>query len=231
MIEALLSSTTLVAISEMGDKTQLLALVLAARFRQPWPIIAGIFVATIFNHAAAGWVGNVLAGWLDPAWLQWGLATSLLLMAGWMLIPDKVDEAALPQAGKHGVFWTTTVAFFIAELGDKTQIATVLLAAKYAAWETWGLVAVVMGTTLGMLLANVPVVLIGQKAAKKLPLRLIHGLAAGLFLILAILTLLAPRSHFQLAPPSHAATPAVLQQGAMAQASVSACQLERQLYV
>lgn len=196
MFEAFLSSVTLVAISEIGDKTQLLALVLAARFRRPWPICLGILVATVFNHAAAGWVGQLLASWLRPEWLQWGLAASLFAMAGWMLIPDKIDENELPKENSHhSIFWTTCVAFFIAELGDKTQIATVLLAAKYAVVDL-GLVSVVLGTTAGMLLANVPVVWFGGKLAQKIPLRLVHMLSAGLFVVLGVATLLSDSQHF-----------------------------------
>ena len=183
-MEALLVSTGVVALGEMGDKTQLLAMLLAARFRKPWPIIAGILVATLANHAAAGALGGWVATALGPDVLRWVIGLSFLAMAGWMLIPDKIDDDA--AAGKHsfGVFGTTVVAFFLAEMGDKTQIATVALAARYT-----DVVAVVLGTTFGMMLANVPAVFLGDKIAKKVSMKLVHSIAAVIFAILGVLTL------------------------------------------
>ncbi len=150
-MESFLVSTGIVTLAEMGDKTQLLALLLAARFRQPWPIVAGIFVATVANHALAGAVGAWVTTMLGPDALRWVLGGSFIAMALWMLIPDKLEDDAQPVTGRFGVFGTTVVAFFLAEMGDKTQVATVMLAAQYPS-----LVAVVIGTTLGMMLANAP---------------------------------------------------------------------------
>jgi Ca2+/H+ antiporter, TMEM165/GDT1 family len=185
ILEALIVSTGVVALAEIGDKTQLLALLLAARFRRPLPIIAGILVATLLNHALAAAVGTWITSLLAPETLRWALGLSFIAMAIWTLIPDKVDDAAPEQAPRWGVFGTTVVAFFLLEMGDKTQIATVMLAAKYAA-----LTAVVIGTTLGMMLANVPAVLLGEVAARKLPMRLVHSIAAAIFLIIGVLVLL-----------------------------------------
>jgi len=185
ILEALLVSTGVVALAEIGDKTQLLALLLAARFRRPVPIIAGIFVATLLNHAFAAAVGNWITSLLEPEALRWALGLSFIAMAFWTLIPDEVDDDAPAQAPRWGVFGTTVVAFFLLEMGDKTQIATVMLAAKYAA-----LPAVVIGTTLGMMIANVPAVLLGEVAARKLPLRLVHSVAAAIFLTIGVLVLL-----------------------------------------
>ncbi|WP_374562251.1 TMEM165/GDT1 family protein [Ideonella sp.] len=182
-MQAFLISTGVVALGEMGDKTQLLALLLAARFKRPWPIVAGILVATLANHAAAGWLGAGIAGWLGPQWLRWIIGLSFLAMAGWMMVPDKADDAP-HAAGRFGVFGTTVLAFFLAEMGDKTQIATVALAARYSE-----LAAVVAGTTLGMMLANVPAVLLGDKVARKVPMRLVHGVSALIFAVLGGLTL------------------------------------------
>ncbi len=173
-------STGTVALAEIGDKTQLLALLLAARFRKPWPIVAGILVATLLNHALAGWLGSLVAQWLRPEVLRWIVMASFLAVALWTLKPDKLDddEGSLPA---RGAFIATTVAFFIAEIGDKTQVATVLLAAKYQPlWE------VVVGTTVGMLLANVPVVLLGSRFADRLPLKTARYIAAAVFLGLAL---------------------------------------------
>ena len=173
-------STGTVALAEIGDKTQLLALLLAARFRKPLPIIAGILVATLLNHALAGWFGTLVAQWLTPDVLRWVVAISFLAVAIWTLKPDKLDEGeeSLPA---RGAFVATTFAFFLAEIGDKTQVATVLLAAKYSPlWE------VVVGTTVGMLLATVPVVLLGSKLADRLPLKAARYTAAVVFLVLAI---------------------------------------------
>jgi putative Ca2+/H+ antiporter (TMEM165/GDT1 family) len=181
----LLVSTGVVALAEIGDKTQLLALLLAARFRRPLPIIAGIFVATLLNHALAGAVGAWITSLLPANALRWALGVSFIAMAAWTLIPDKVDAAPSEQAPRWGVFGTTAVAFFLLEMGDKTQIATVMLAAKYSS-----LVSVVLGTTLGMMLANVPAVLLGEAAARKLPMRLVHGVAAAIFFVIGMLVLL-----------------------------------------
>ena len=183
-MEAFLISSGIVALAEMGDKTQLLALVLAARFRNPVPIILGIFVATIFNHAFAGAIGHAVTQFLGPEWLRWILGISFLLMAGWILIPDEIDDEETKVTGRYGVFGATLIAFFLAEMGDKTQIATVALAAHYSAFYS-----VVAGTTVGMLIANVPAVFLGDKMARKVPLKLVHGIAAALFAVLGLLTL------------------------------------------
>jgi len=184
-LEAFLVSTGIVALGEMGDKTQLLAIVLAAAFRKPVPIILGILVATVANHAAAGAVGGWVAQALGPDILRWVIGVSFLAMAGWMLIPDKIDDDAASGKQRFGVFGTTVVAFFLAEMGDKTQIATVALAARYS-----DIVPVVLGTTFGMMLANVPAVFLGDKIAKKVSMKLVHGIAAAIFAVLGVLTLL-----------------------------------------
>lgn len=178
-LAAALLSTGTVAVAEIGDKTQLLALLLAARFRRPWPIIAGILVATLLNHALAAWMGALVADWLRPEVLRWVVAASFLAVALWTLKPDTLDEdeAGLPA---RGAFIATTIAFFVAEIGDKTQVATVLLAARYEPlWE------VIAGTTAGMLLANVPVVLLGSRFADRLPLKAARYVAAAVFAALA----------------------------------------------
>ena len=182
-MEAFLVSTGIVALAEIGDKTQLLAFVLAAKFRRPLPIIAAIFVATIANHAFAAAIGTWITSLLGPNVLRWVLGASFIAMAAWTLVPDKIDDD-IPLA-KYGVFLTTLIAFFIAEMGDKTQVATVALAARYHS-----LVAVVCGTTLGMMLANVPAVYLGDKIANKVPLTLVHGVAALIFAALGVATLL-----------------------------------------
>ncbi|MCU0773259.1 MAG: TMEM165/GDT1 family protein [Ideonella sp.] len=183
--EAFAVSTGAVALGEIGDKTQLLALLLAAKFRRPVPIILGILVATLANHAAAGAVGNWVAQWIDPVWLRWALGLSFLAVAAWMLVPDKADDTTEGHATRLGVFGITLVAFFLAEMGDKTQIATVMLAAKYQA-----LVAVTAGTTLGMMLVNVPAVLLGDRVRRWVPPELMHRIAAAVFAVLGILVLL-----------------------------------------
>lgn len=183
-MEALLVSTGVVALGEMGDKTQLLALLLAARFRRPVPIVLGILVATLVNHACAAALGGWIAQALGPTWLRWVIGVSFLAMAAWMMVPDRLDDDAPSSAPRLGVFGTTVIAFFLAEMGDKTQIATVALAARYT--ELW---AVVTGTTLGMMLANVPAVLLGDGVAKRVPMRAVHGIAALVFAVLGVLTL------------------------------------------
>ena len=183
-MEAFLVSTSIVALAEMGDKTQLLALLLAARFRKPWPIIGGILVATLLNHALAGAAGAWVTTWLGPLTLRWVLGLSFMAMALWMLVPDKLDDDEVATAPRWGVFGTTLVAFFLAEMGDKTQIATVMLAAQYHAW-LW----VVLGTTLGMMLANAPVVWLGERITRRVPLRTVHAVSAAIFLVLGVLTL------------------------------------------
>jgi len=185
-MEAFLVATGVVALAEMGDKTQLLSLVLAARFRKPWPIVLGIFAATVLNHALAGAVGNWVTHFLGPDVLRWILGGSFIAMALWMLIPDKLDDDDVPKTSHFGVFGTTLVAFFLAEMGDKTQIATVMLAARYVDAYVW----VVLGTTLGMMLANVPAVLFGDRLARRLSLAWVHGIAAAVFATLGMLTLL-----------------------------------------
>lgn len=181
MLESLLVPTGIVAIAEIGDKTQLLALILAARFRKPWPIIAGIVAATLANHAAAGAVGAWFSTFFSDAVLHWVLAASFTATALWTLVPDKIDDDEANTAKQFGPFLTTLIAFFLAEIGDKTQVATVMLAAQYP-----HLLLVILGTTLGMLLANVPVVLAGNFAADKLPLTLIRRIAAAAFFVLAV---------------------------------------------
>jgi len=174
---ALISAGT-VALAEIGDKTQLLALLLAARLRKPLAIILGILIATLLNHALAGWLGTLVAHWLTPEVLRWTIAGSFFAIALWSLKPDTLDEES--PASTHGALVTTIIAFFLAEIGDKTQVATVLLAAKYS--PLW---PVVVGTTVGMLLANVPVVLLGSRFADRLPLRAARIAAALLFLGMA----------------------------------------------
>lgn len=183
-MQAFLVSTGIVALAEMGDKTQLLSLLLATRFRRPWPIIAGIFVATVVNHALAGALGAWVTSFLGPQVLRWVLGASFIAMAIWMLIPDKLDEGDADAAPKYGVFLTTVVAFFLAEMGDKTQVATVMLAARFDAWAS-----VVAGTTLGMMLANAPVVWLGDRIVRKVPIRLVHIVGALVFLVLGVLAL------------------------------------------
>jgi len=188
-MEAFLVSTSIVALAEIGDKTQLLSLVLAARFRKPWPIVLGIFVATLVNHALAGAAGAWVTTVLGPQVLRWVLGLSFIAMALWMLIPDKLDDDGDASAPRFGVFGTTVLAFFLAEMGDKTQVATVMLAAQYSAW-LW----VVVGTTLGMMLANAPVVWLGDRLVKRLPIRAVHLVSALIFLALGLLVLFAPQA-------------------------------------
>jgi putative Ca2+/H+ antiporter (TMEM165/GDT1 family) len=185
-MEAFLVSTGVVTLGEMGDKTQLLAFLLAAKFKRPLPIVLGILAATLFNHTAAGALGAWIAQALGPDILRWVIGLGFVAMAGWMLIPDKADEDAAGEGiNRFGVFGTTLVTFFLAEMGDKTQIATVALAARYDA-----LVPVVAGTTLGMMLADVPAVFLGDTVAKKVNMRLVHSISAAIFAVLGVLTLL-----------------------------------------
>lgn len=186
-VEAFFISTAIVALAEMGDKTQLLSLVLAARYQKPWPIVWGILVATLVNHALAGALGAWVVQWLGPELLRWGLGLAFIAMALWMLVPDKLDDDDTASAPRWGVFATTVVAFFLAEMGDKTQIATVMLAAQYQSW-LW----VVLGTTLGMMLANAPVVWLGERITRRVPLRVVHGVSAVLFVVLGLLAIFAP---------------------------------------
>ena len=183
-MDAFLVSTGIVGLAEIGDKTQLLAFLLAARFRRPLPIVLGIFVATVANHAFAAAVGALASELLGPGVMRWVLGLSFLAMAAWTMIPDEID-AEEAQLAKYGVFLTTLIAFFIAEMGDKTQVATVALAARYES-----MAAIVAGTTFGMMLANVPAVYFGERIAHRVPLKLVHGIAALIFAVLGIATLL-----------------------------------------
>jgi Ca2+/H+ antiporter, TMEM165/GDT1 family len=182
-MEALLISTGIVALAEIGDKTQLLAFILAAKFRKPIPIVLGILVATLANHALAGALGAWITSLASPLTMRWILGVSFIAMGLWTLIPDKFDEGDAKLA-RYGVFSTTLVAFFLAEMGDKTQFTTVALAARYDA-----LIMVVAGTTLGMLLANIPAVLLGDRIADRMPTRLVHAIAALVFVLLGLATL------------------------------------------
>ena len=188
MLEALLVSALVVAVGELGDKTQLLTLVLAARYRKPWPIIAGILVATLANHTVAAALGQWVRDAVAPDILRWGLALSFFAVAAWALKPDQFDEADAPPASDRNVFVVTVVAFFLAEIGDKTQIATAMLAAKFD-----HLFAVVAGTTLGMLLVDAPTAFLGDAAAKRIPFRAVRIAAAVLFAGLGVWVLVAPR--------------------------------------
>jgi putative Ca2+/H+ antiporter (TMEM165/GDT1 family) len=189
-MEAFLISTGIVALAEIGDKTQLLAFLLAARFRRPLPIIAGILVATVANHAFAAAVGALVSQLLGPVVMRWVLGLSFLAMAAWIMVPDEIDEEE-SQLARFGVFMTTLIAFFLAEMGDKTQVATVALAARFPS-----MLAVVAGTTFGMMLANVPAVYFGERIANKVPLKLVHGLAALIFALLGAATLLGAGAGF-----------------------------------
>lgn len=180
-MEAFLISTGVVALAEIGDKTQLLALLLAARFKKPYTIILAILIATLFNHALAGLLGTWLTALLAPDVLRWVLGASFILMAGWIMIPDQLEADEAMQTTHLGVFATTLLVFFLAEMGDKTQIATVALAAQYQSF-LW----VVLGTTMGMMIANIPVVLLGERVAKRIPIKLVHSVAALIFLALGV---------------------------------------------
>ena len=183
-MEAFLVSTGIVALAEMGDKTQLLSLVLAARFRKPWPIVWGILVATLINHGLAGAVGSWVTTQLGPEALRWVLGGSFLAMAIWILVPDKLDNGDEDAQPRFGIFATTGAAFFIAEMGDKTQVATVMLAAQFNSWF-W----VVAGTTLGMMLANAPVVWLGDAITRRISLKWVHRISAVVFAVLGGLAL------------------------------------------
>ncbi|MEX3947156.1 TMEM165/GDT1 family protein [Paraburkholderia sp. EG287B] len=186
MNQAFLVSAGAVALAEIGDKTQLLSLVLAARYRRPLPIILGVLVATLVNHSGAGALGTWLGAFVTPGVMRWALAASFVAMGLWILVPDKLDEGeANVNRSQLGVFGATVVTFFLAEMGDKTQIATVALAARFH--DFFGVVA---GTTLGMMIANVPAILLGDRFAHKLPTKLVHAVAAVLFVVLGVLAIL-----------------------------------------
>ncbi len=185
-MEAFLISTGIVALAEMGDKTQLLSLVLAARFRHPWPIVMGILVATLVNHGLAGALGSWITATVSPTALRWVLGLSFIAMAIWTLIPDNLDDDEAATNPRLGVFVTTVIAFFLAEMGDKTQIATVMLAARYDAWA-W----VVLGTTLGMMLANAPAVWLGERITRVVPIRAVHVVSSIIFMALGVLAIVA----------------------------------------
>lgn len=190
-MESLLVSTGVVALAEIGDKTQLLAFILAARFKKPLPIIAGILLATLVNHGLAGALGAWITAQLSPEILRWVLGVSFIGMAIWTLIPDKIEDEETQIASKLGVFGATLITFFLAEMGDKTQIATIAMAAHYATP-----LLVVIGTTLGMLIADVPAVFVGDRLASRIPMKLVHSIAAGIFAVLGVATLLGAGSGF-----------------------------------
>jgi Ca2+/H+ antiporter, TMEM165/GDT1 family len=192
-LHALLTATGIVALAEMGDKTQLLAFLLAARFRRPLPIILGILAATLLNHGLAGAVGAWITTVLSPAVLRWAVGLLFFAMAVWTLIPDRIEDEQTRTAAHLGVFGATFVTFFLAEMGDKTQIATVAMAAQFPS-----VLQVVAGTTLGMLIADIPAVFLGERFAKRIPMRLVHGIAAVLFALLAIATLAGLGAQFGL---------------------------------
>jgi len=180
-LEALLTSTAVVALAEIGDKTQLLAIVLATRFKRPWPVVGGILVATLANHFLAALVGEQAASFLDGTWFRYAVAISFILMAGWTLIPDKFDEDAEEKPSRFGPFVATAVAFFLVEMGDKTQLATIALGARFHE-----VVPVMLGTTLGMMIANVPAVFLGNAIIKRVPLNVVRTVAALLFLAIGL---------------------------------------------
>ena len=185
MLQPFIVSTNVVALAEIGDKTQLLSLVLAARYRKPLPIVLGVLVATLVNHACAGAVGSWLSNVINPGVLNWVVVGLFVLMAGWILVPDKLDESELAASKRPmGIFGATVLAFFLAEMGDKTQILTVALAARYQ-----DLISVVGGTTLGMMLANVPAIFLGHRFADRLPTKAVHIAASAIFLVLGGLAL------------------------------------------
>ena len=190
-MDSLLISTGVVALAEIGDKTQLLAFLLAARFKKPLPIILGILVATIFNHALAGALGAWITTVISPELLRWILGGSFITMAIWTLIPDEIEEEETQIAKQFGMFGATLITFFLAEMGDKTQVATVAMAAHFS-----NALFVVAGTTLGMLIADIPAVFIGNKFASKIPMRLVHSIVAAIFAILGLLTLFKVEEYF-----------------------------------
>ena len=181
MLESLLIPTAVVALAEIGDKTQLLAILLATRFKKPWPIIAGILVATLANHFLAALVGSQVASFLSSQWFRYAIAISFIAMAAWTLIPDKFEDDDQPKIGRYGAFVTTLIAFFLVEMGDKTQIATVALGAQFH-----NVLAVTAGTTLGMMIANVPAVFLGNELIKRVPMATVRYVAAGLFLVIGL---------------------------------------------
>ena len=187
-MEAFLIAAGVVALAEIGDKTQLLSLMLAARYRSPWAISAGIFIATLFNHALAATVGESVFEWIGPDWMRWTVGLSFIAMAVWILIPDRLDEdeegSAEKKLRRYGVFVMTTVLFFLLEMGDKTQVATAILAARFN-----DLTPVVLGTTAGMLIANVPLVFFGNILLRKIRIEWVHRVTAVIFLTLGIVTL------------------------------------------
>lgn len=180
-MEALFTSTAIVALAEIGDKTQLLAIVLATRFKRPWPIIAGILVATLANHFLAALAGEQAAAFLDGRWFRYLVAASFILMAGWTLVPDTFEESEEARPGRFGPFVATTVAFFLVEIGDKTQLATIALGARFQTVH-----AVTIGTTLGMMIANVPAVFLGQEIIRRVPMGVVRMIAAVLFLAIGL---------------------------------------------
>jgi putative Ca2+/H+ antiporter (TMEM165/GDT1 family) len=184
MLEIILVSTSAVALAEIGDKTQLLAILLATRFSNPWPIIAGIFVATMANHFLAALAGSEVAGFFSGPWFRYVVGASFIAVGAWMLIPDKVDDASA-DSDRFGAFVTTVIAFFLVEIGDKTQVATVVLGARYHE-----VVPVTIGTTLGMMIANVPAVFLGHELLTHLPMNVVRLTAAGLFLVIGALVIL-----------------------------------------
>jgi len=192
ILEALFISTGVVALAEIGDKTQLLAFILAARFKKPVPIIAGILAATLVNHGLAGALGAWTTSVVSPEVMRWALGLSFIGMAVWTMIPDQIEEEETQVAKRMGVFGATFITFFLAEMGDKTQIATVALAAHYGAP-----LVVIAGTTLGMLLADVPAVLVGNKFAARIPMKLVHAIAAGIFALMGLATLLKVETLFR----------------------------------
>lgn len=190
-MEALFVSTGVVALAEIGDKTQLLAFLLATRFKKPLPIIAGILVATLLNHSMAGALGAWITATLSPETLRWILGLTFIAMAIWTMIPDKIEDEEMQVAKRFGVFGATLITFFLAEMGDKTQIATIAMSAHFSS-----VVLVVIGTTLGMMIADVPAVFIGDRLSARIPMKLVHGLAAAMFAAMGIATLLGAGSSF-----------------------------------
>ena len=179
-MDALLTSAAIIALAEIGDKTQLLAILLATRFNKPWPIVAGIFVATVGNHFLAALLGSRVAAVLDGTWFRYLIAASFIAMAAWTLVPDKIGDLEEKPA-RFGAFLTTIISFFLVEMGDKTQVATIALGARFH-----DVAAVTAGTTLGMMLANVPAVFLGAKLIRRVPLGVVHAVAALLFLAIGL---------------------------------------------